>query len=353
MADDRVDIKRTRSHSDATSAGSSTGSYRRLKFPEKLVEKKRRVHSLGTADVDDGAAMSPWLANAVALKACYLDIRLKNKKTGEISDPCWGQAGLIRAERITDSPADEKAKRQALPIGGADKPDIRASALRSSRFAVIPTTCIHNLEDEEENGEVWGFENSDLTLVSASKTFRIDFNKTSYKASQVESVLMLQEGEKKYCWDYYDVTTAGKIDGRENALTPKTASFEKMERSDYSFQAGQKIGMAVYRNFTMTAEDVGMPIKSVKEELLKSIYGDEHQVNIYTGEITGVSPGKEAFQHNINTFRGCSGAVIFLLDLGQDGCGVKKEDHGKAIAVHVGGDQLDNGKIVNFAFKIP
>ena len=111
--------------------------------------------------------------------------------------------------------------------------------------------------------------------------------------------------------------------------------------------------MAVYRNFTVTAEDVGMPVKTVKEELLKSIYGDERQVNIYTGEITGVSPGKEAFQHNINTFQGCSGAVIFLLDLGQDGCGVKEEDHGKAIAIHVEGDQLDSGRIVNFAFKIP
>ena len=194
MANYRVDIKRTRSHSDTTSAGSSTGSYRRLKFPEKLVEKKRRVHSLGTADVDDGAAMSPWLANAVALKACYLEIRLKNKQTGEISDPFWGQAGLIRAERLTDSPADDKAKRQALPVaGGSDKPDIRASTLRSSRFAVIPTTCVHNLEDEEENGQVWGFENSDLTLISVSKTFRIDFIKTSYKASQAESILMLQE----------------------------------------------------------------------------------------------------------------------------------------------------------------
>lgn len=146
MADNRVDIKRTRSHSNATSAsvGSSTGSYRRLNFPEKLVEKKRRVHNLGTTDVDDGTDISPWLANTVASKECCLEIRLRNKKTGEIADPCWGQAGLIRSERLTASPPEEKPKRQAVSVARADKPGIRAYILRCSRFTVIPITCIHN-----------------------------------------------------------------------------------------------------------------------------------------------------------------------------------------------------------------
>lgn len=181
------------------------------------------------------------------------------------------------------------------------------------------------LEDElQENGEVWAFESSGLTLVPASRTFRIDFDKASYKAGPNESVVMIREGRKNYFWDYYDVATAQKIGGIDHPLTPKTASFEKVARSEYCFQVGQNIGMAVYCNFVVTAEDVGMPKNSVKEELLKSIYGEQGQVNIYTGEITGVSPGKEAFQHSINTFRGCSGAIIFLLD--QDGYGVEKDE---------------------------
>eukprot|EP00980_Cylindrotheca_fusiformis_P015354 scaffold4305_cov57-Cylindrotheca_fusiformis.AAC.1 len=41
-----------------------------------------------------------------------------------------------------------------------------------------------------------------------------------------------------------------------------------------------------------------------------------------------------------------------LLDVDQEGCGVIESDYGKAIAVHVGGDRLSDGTIVNFAFKI-
>jgi hypothetical protein len=72
-----------------------------------------------------------------------------------------------------------------------------------------------------------------------------------------------------------------------------------------------------------------------------------------TGQIPNVSPGKEAFKHNINAFQGCAGAIIFLLDVDQEGHGVIEADYGKAIAVHVGGDRLgDGGIIVNFAFTI-
>jgi hypothetical protein len=35
------------------------------------------------------------------------------------------------------------------------------------------------------------------------------------------------------------------------------------------------------------------------------------------------------------------------------GYGVDSNDYGKAVAVHVGGEQLASGAIVNFAFKIP
>lgn len=51
-------------------------------------------------------------------------------------------------------------------------------------------------------------------------------------------------------------------------------------------------------------------------------------------------------------YRGCSGADIFLLDQNQNGNSVNDTDHGKAIAVHVGGDELADGTIINFAFKI-
>ena len=40
-------------------------------------------------------------------------------------------------------------------------------------------------------------------------------------------------------------------------------------------------------------------------------------------------------KYDINSFAGCSGAVVFLLDVNQPGS-VREDDHGKAIAIHAG-----------------
>jgi len=351
MADDnRVDIKRTRRYSEASCA--SSGSHGRRRFPEKLVDKSRRVASQGAADVDNGANITTGLANIVSQKACQLEMRLKNVVTGELSAPCWGQAGLIRADRLTASPPENPPKKRAVIGTDTGKPTIGvASSLRSSRFAVIPLTCIHNVEDE---GDSWEFVRSELTAVSANVTYEVSFEKARYKPGPNESVVIRtgNTSEAGITWDYHDMTKADKIDNLESFLTRKNLSFQEVVRDDYEFQVGQKVGMAVFRSFELSADDTGMPSNSVTADELRQIFGREGRVNIYTGQIANVSPGKEAFEHNINTFRGCSGAVIFLLDVDQEGLGVMESDYGKAIGVHVGGDQLGDGTIVNFAFKI-
>jgi hypothetical protein len=356
MKDDRVDVKRTRSHSD-TSSGSS-GSHGRRRFPEKLVDKSRRIRALGTAEVDNGASITLGLANIVSLKACRLDTRLRNKRTGELSGPCYGQAGLIQAERLTESPPENPQKKQAVPDTDSGKPKAKAksSSLRCSRFAVIPTTCIHNVENEEIEGDTWEFARADMMLINPeSSTVEVNFEKAGYTPGPNEFVVLRQGdgNENTITWDYYDVTTAGKIDNRDSAMTLSIASFKKVERAGYQLQVGQKIGMAVYRNFEVEPEDAGLPKKSFSMEELRLVYGQEGRVNIYTGQITNVAPDGNAFEHDINTFRGCSGAIIFLLDMDQEGYGVDSSDYGKAIAVHVGGDRLANGTVTNLAFKIP
>ena len=356
MADNSatVDIKRTRSHSLASSA--SAGSHGRRRFPEKLVDKSRRVAPRGQADVDNGASISTGLANVVSLKACQLEITLKNTITEQLSPPSWGQAGLIQAERLTASTPENPKKRQALAGADPEKPTVEvASSLRSSRFEAIPITCIHNVEDDIDNGVTWEFLRSALTAVSANARHEVNFEKARYTPGPEESVVLRQSdaNDEAITWCYHDVTTAPKIDNVASPLTCKNLSFQKVERDGFEFQLGQKIGMAVYRNFEVTPEDAGMPPNSITVDELRQIFGREGRVNIYTGQITNVSPGKEAFEHNINAFRGCSGAVIFLLDVDQEGFGVIENDYGKAIAVHVGGDRLSGGTIVNFAFKIP
>lgn len=75
-------------------------------------------------------------------------------------------------------------------------------------------------------------------------------------------------------------------------------------------------------------------------------------MNIYTGEILRVSQDGSSFEHNINTYKGCSGALVFLLDRDQNGNGTLEADWGKAIAVHVGGKFVEEGRPRNFAFKL-
>ena len=263
---------------------------------------------------------------------------------------------MIQAERLTVSPPENPKKRQALAGADPEKPTVEvASSLRSSRFEAIPITCIHNVEDDIDNGVTWEFLRSVLTAVSANARHEVNFEKARYTPGPEESVVLRQSdaNDEAITWGYHDVTTAPKINNVASPLTRKNLSFQKVERDGFEFQLGQKIGMAVYRNFEVTPEDAGMSPNSITADELRQIFGREGRVNIYTGQITNVSPGKEAFEHNINAFRGCSGAVIFLLDVDQEGFGVIENDYGKAIAVHVGGDRLSGGTIVNFAFKIP
>jgi len=57
-------------------------------------------------------------------------------------------------------------------------------------------------------------------------------------------------------------------------------------------------------------------------------------MSTHTGEILLV--GDKHIEHNINTFKGCAGAVAFLLDKDQPLSLDRHLDIGKTIAVHVG-----------------
>ena len=89
------------------------------------------------------------------------------------------------------------------------------------------------------------------------------------------------------------------------------------------------------------------PLSGLTQTDLEGIYGRPDAVNIYTGQITLV--GEKHIEYDINTFTGCSGAIVFLLDQGQPDS-VDPTDYGKAIAVHSGAHPslLDR----NFGFKI-
>lgn len=77
-----------------------------------------------------------------------------------------------------------------------------------------------------------------------------------------------------------------------------------------------------YDNDTVTAAD------------LEKLFGPAGAITIYTGKITFV--GDHHIEYSVNSFKGCSGAIVFLLNYDQPEESVKKSDYGKAIAVHAG-----------------
>eukprot|EP00978_Attheya_sp_CCMP212_P016680 scaffold43944_cov59-Attheya_sp.AAC.6 len=160
-------------------------------------------------------------------------MKLKNTLTGQLSPPCWCQAGLIQAERLTASPPKNRRKRQALVGTNPERPTVEvASSLRSSRFAAIPITCIHNLENDVDvpQGITWELVRSELTAVSANAIYEVNFEKARYTPGPDESIVIRpgDANDENITWDYHDVTTAEKIDNVASPLTRKNLSFQKV-----------------------------------------------------------------------------------------------------------------------------
>jgi hypothetical protein len=88
----------------------------------------------------------------------------------------------------------------------------------------------------------------------------------------------------------------------------------------------QKVAIAVYSESGVTPDAAAMTVNYTREEL-ELIYGKPKQVTVYTGCITRVGPGE--ISYDLNSFGGCSGAIVFLLDEGQP-VSVKPVDYGKA-----------------------
>ena len=313
---------------------SATGHHGKRARNDKLINAGRHVEPLGPAWVDDTGAITQSLANAVFHRAMCLETFYSTLNGSEES--YYGQMGLIRGERLTSSPDNvdrSEAKRQK-----------RSAALTlSSCFRATPHTALHNVINEEEET----YDRATLHCASPpmkSSTIKFPEGGRELTENDLIEIFPATEEDEAFMWESRDVTIGNVIADPNHFLTKKPFSYEKVP-DGFELRAGQKIGIAVYRMFDITAEDAG----AAEGEDLTKIYGKKNLVCIYTGEITEPSSKGLAFQHSINTFCGCSGAIVFLLDKNQSDEEVKRHV-GKAIGVHVGG--APEGHLTNVAFKI-
>jgi hypothetical protein len=160
-----------------------------------------------------------------------------------------------------------------------------------------------------------------------------------WKKSDEEAVLLRDD----VFWEYgRDVVLGDRIDSLPNCVLNSMSAFELVS-ADFVIHAGQKVGIAVYSKNGATAESTGA---ALDDDEAQYIYGEKDRCHIYTGEITYVAD--HHIEYDVNTFGGCSGAIVFLLDMNQPTT-VNPEDYGKAIAVHTGSS---TALATNLGFKL-
>jgi hypothetical protein len=154
----------------------------------------------------------------------------------------------------------------------------------------------------------------------------------------------------------YDVSVGHLITNPENPATSAQLSFARA-REKFELRKGQKVGIAVMFNEDSkpTKKTIAGAFEGIDFELeisvadVQRIYGKPGKVNIYTGEIKFV--GEMHIEYDINSFTGCSGAVVFLLDENQPEDLVQRCDWGAAVAIHAGAHPSQGDRNYSFMIK--
>jgi hypothetical protein len=310
------------------------GTLRHHRSAERLVNLDRSLRPFGSTYVDGFNAMSQELADSVALKAMNLQMILQDEEFEDITYE--GQVGMIRGERLAPSPEVDVKKRKRGRHQATE-----------SRFAVVPVTAKHNVMTiVTEDGDQETYRESRIFGAPRARSTVIVFPEGGWKPQDDDEIVLRPpiDDDDDVVWEFgVDITRGEEINDPRHFLTRKSVSYEKVD-DEFNLVVGQKVGIAVFRRSPITHEDAGA---SAGVDL-HVYFGRPNMVHVHTGCITRLSEDNSAFEHDINTFAGCSGAIVFLLDQNQNGL-VDSRHFGKAIAVHVGGDITINR---NFAFRI-
>ena len=313
-----------RKRTDSTSS-ESNHSVARSGVIERLIDGSRQGQVVGKVFVDDPGAISRALSSVVSNKACQLHVSFVD--SSGLTQNYHGQGGLLMGERLTPP-----------PDGGKNQPPSKRQKTTSmsrrtvtfegfSSFEATPITAKHNLESEDDER----FVSATMTFVTNERNpALVCFPDGGCVLSTAIQVRPATEDECSVEWSDDDVAYGTTCMDAGQFLSKKPILFEKVS-SDFQLRIGQKVAIAVYRTFDISHEDALAPSNTEMEK----IYGRKGGVSIYTGTVRRLSENGKTFEHDINTFRGCSGAIIFLLDVQSDD--TDQDYYGMAVGVHVGG----------------
>jgi hypothetical protein len=283
------------------------------KYTEEIVCDISREATPYGAGYNDGPEMiSEELARKMYLKAMAYRIECNvasadDENIVEFS----GQAGLIRSDLLVPSPG-------------------RGDGSGGGRYKVYPVTAKHNMK--AELGELLG---TKIYSHALAKTKHVSFPEMGLTTLQQPMILKGSDDDDNDVELPFglDFTFGSAIENPINSFTGALTSFSII-RHDFRIEKGQKVAIAVWRVAKLVTEGT-IGRLSLEEEA--KYYGPPDVPVIQTGVITGIYGNGAVFSHSINTYEGCSGAIIFLLDKEQPPESVQAADFGKAIGVHAAG----------------
>ena len=318
--------KRGDSASSLSSASSSSSSNKKGRG-ERLLRRDRRSDTVRSSFVNGTDLISDQLVSIVSDKACQFVMHFMTADGGD-TVIYYGQGGLIQGNRLTESPPTDVARpkkrsRTTVTFG------------EFASFQATPVTAKHNLESE--NGEIYG-RVSIQTTHGAKRD--VVFADGGSRPEQNIEVRAPTADTDRLSWPDNDWSKGEVLGQPGSAFTKKPRLFEAAP-DGFVLRVGHRVGIVVYRTFDITHEDAG--IMGSTSVHLEMVYGPKEQPCIYTGNVTEISGNGKTFCHDINTFAGCSGAVVFLLDVQLDHISdVSSDLYGKAVGVHVGGLDVNN-----------
>lgn len=296
---------------------------------EVLCDERKQVVIGSQGFIDDSDSMSEDQQKEMWLKVFVIQIEV-NMDTENNPDLRYrhAQAGMLRSTKIR------------LP-----------DAHQGSRYKVIPVTAKHNMETKPGKGkpQEGGIKLKYVTRARLQRVPFIDIGVEAVPLNQRTYVKLRDRGPETALQLPLglDVAYGAVIEHPDNDFTRKFVSFDVVDH-DFELEERQKVGIVVWRRGRIyeaealdpyaVDDDVDEQSHQYKltEEEEKRYYGPPKKPVILTGEITGIYEGGKVFRHNINTYPGCSGAVIFLLDKHQTES-VSERDMGCVIGVHAGG----------------